>query len=291
MPKLIENYRDDIALRKSFFSLVKQVFGGLDFEPWYKMGFWTDDYVPFSFIEDHRIVANVSASRMQMIYKGESIRGIQFGTVSTLPEYRNKGYSRQLMNHVLEKYLKETDIFFLFANETVTDFYPKFGMKHQLEYLYNKTSGIPAVCPQQEKLNLSNKKHLQLIKEMEKNRLPLTKTLTARNYGFITFWHMLNVFPEDIYYLGDEELIVIYTVENDVLHIWDMIYTKLPESEKWISSILPNDTISSILFHFPPDQLEFSYDEEITDPESLMFIRDLYIPEDFHFKYPVTAQT
>ena len=75
MPKLIKNYRDDTELRNSFFSLVKQVFGGVDFEPWYKYGFWTDNYVPYSFYEDGQIVANVSASRMDIIYQGELIRG------------------------------------------------------------------------------------------------------------------------------------------------------------------------------------------------------------------------
>ena len=69
---------------------------------------------------------------MNLIVNDKTVNGIQIGAVGTLPEYRNKGLSKYLMDLVLDKYQDSTDISFLFANETVTEFYPKFGFDANL---------------------------------------------------------------------------------------------------------------------------------------------------------------
>ena len=38
------NYRDNEALRNSFNELAGKIFGGLNFENWYRNGFWKDNY-------------------------------------------------------------------------------------------------------------------------------------------------------------------------------------------------------------------------------------------------------
>lgn len=42
----------------------------------------------------------------------------------THPDYRNQGLAAKLLNHIIGKYEKEYDYIYLFANETVLDFYP-----------------------------------------------------------------------------------------------------------------------------------------------------------------------
>ncbi len=47
---LRKNWRGDTALRASFNALVREVFG-FDFENWHRNGFWTDSYIPYSFVK------------------------------------------------------------------------------------------------------------------------------------------------------------------------------------------------------------------------------------------------
>ena len=107
--KIIENYRDDTVLRNKFYKFVGQIFSGLSFKKWYETGYWTDKYIPYSIVKDNQIVSNVSISIMKIILEGRSVRGIQFGTVGTLREYRKQGLSKYLMDYVLEKYEDSTD--------------------------------------------------------------------------------------------------------------------------------------------------------------------------------------
>ncbi len=173
--KIIENYRDNDFYRESFFELTKKVFDGLDFKPWYDKGFWTEAYVPHSIHKEDQIVSNVSISTMQIYVNGEIKNGLQFATVSTLPEYRKQGLSRELMNYVLDKYKDWTDINFLFANETVTNFYPLFGFQIYDEVIFRKLSDLPVPEFSATKLDLNNQKDFEIIKNKIEIRKPITK--------------------------------------------------------------------------------------------------------------------
>ncbi|WP_326717516.1 GNAT family N-acetyltransferase [Vagococcus jeotgali] len=64
---------------------------------------------------------------------------LQLGTVMTKETYRDQGLSRRLIEEILKDYQGKVDMIFLFANETVLEFYPKFGFSRVMEdsYLLN----------------------------------------------------------------------------------------------------------------------------------------------------------
>ena len=76
-----KNYRDNESLRYSFNELAGKVFGGLNFEGWYRNGFWKDNYIPYSVVADGKIVSNVSLNACNMNYDGRIVKLIQLGTV------------------------------------------------------------------------------------------------------------------------------------------------------------------------------------------------------------------
>lgn len=136
MMEIITHYRDNETLRRSFNDLVGATFG-LDFEGWYQNGFWTDCYRPYSVWEDGRIVANVSLNRTDLLVAGERKRLYQLGTVMTAPEYRGRGYIRALMER-LDADIADADGVYLFANDSVLDFYPKFGFRRGREMVWSR---------------------------------------------------------------------------------------------------------------------------------------------------------
>jgi len=289
--KICENYRDDDSLRNEFFNLVRIVFPNADFENWYLKGYWADNYIPYSILIDNKIIANVSISKMNLLINGKNLKGIQFGTVSTLPEYRKQGYSKILMDYVLNKYQDSTDIFFLFANDTVLDFYPKFGFKRFTECVFKAKSNLQQLAYSARRLNIKNKSDISVMNDLLKNRLILTKIFGAVDYDFITMWHILNVFPHNLYYLKKEDAIFIATDDNDKMHIWDVIFTKPFDIEASIAKILKSNRIKSIIYYFPPDQLKYNYDSILPFEESPLFIRGKFTLNNTQFKFPITAQT
>jgi predicted acetyltransferase len=83
------------------------------------------------------VVANVSVNLLEFIINGEKKSAIQIVTVMTYSNYRNRGLSASLMNKVLEEYENKSDFIYLFANQNVLEFYPKFGFKSVNEYQFS----------------------------------------------------------------------------------------------------------------------------------------------------------
>ncbi|MGD8780376.1 MAG: GNAT family N-acetyltransferase [Ignavibacteria bacterium] len=288
--KIIENYRDNDFYRESFFDLTRKVFNGLDFKTWYQKGFWADAYVPYAIVKDNQIISNVSISTMQVYVNGEIKKGLQFATVGTLPEYRKQGLSRELMNYVLDKYKDWADIHFLFANETVTGFYPLFGFKLNDEVVFRSLSDLPSPKFFSTRLDLNNPDDVKLIKQKVENRKPITKLFGAENYGFITFWHLVNIYPDDIYYLKDEDIIIIATEEAKELHIRDIIFENEFDLNKALQKITKNK-IEAVNYYFSPDVLRYNFDETAPTKDSPLFIIEDMPFKKKLFKFPATAQT
>jgi len=288
--KITEIQRGDRHLFPAFLEFTKTVFPGADFETWIRRGYWTCNYTPHELSSGGRIISSVGATPMSIWINGEKKKGVQIGTVGTLPEERNRGLARQIMVHVIGKYEEEADIFFLFANETVLDFYPKFGFERKYESVYRNLTGDENSGKNLNKLDLDKKGDRHLIDHMLKSRSPLTRLFGAENYGSITWWHLINVYPNDIYYWKDEELIIIMYPSDRTLKLMDVISADPPDQEKLIAEIAGFGNTSSILFLFPPDILGFPLHRMEKDEETLLFVRGDFSPGP-DFKFPVTAQT
>ena len=101
--QILHSYRENEELRQFFNELATKVFG-LNFEGWYQNGFWKDNYNPYSVVEDGKVVANVSVNTCDMNYDGTVKHLLQLGTVMTNPDFRGKGYSRKIMERIIDDF-------------------------------------------------------------------------------------------------------------------------------------------------------------------------------------------
>ena len=136
--KLVENYKDDEKLVKSFNELTEKTFG-FNFIEWQNNGFWTEKYIPYSLVNNNQIIANVSVNLMDFMLDGVKKHYIQLGTVMTDENYRRQGLCRYLMEHVIKEYQHKVDGIYLFGNDSVIHFYPKFCFVESKEYQYIKS--------------------------------------------------------------------------------------------------------------------------------------------------------
>lgn len=289
--EVVDNVRYDENLRESFFEYVDAVFPGFAFRKWYEMGFWADEYNPHAVVQDDRVVSVVAASRMSIVLNGKDISGVQIGTVGTLPGYRGRGISRRLMEYVLDKYSDSTDLCFLYADEDVLDFYPKFGFRRFDESVFIATSNIPEAAFSARKLSVDNPDDLALLISIIEERMDITRIFGARDYGFITLWHMVNIYPDNLYYIDEDDVVFILTEKERNLNIREVIYRKQFDIVDLLPKIMKSSSIDRIRYYFPPDQIYFEYDETESDIAMPLFVRGEFPLENGLFKLPTTAHT
>ena len=291
----ISDYKNDPAYRLSFNELAGKTFG-IDFEKWYQLGFWNDRYVCYSFAEGNRIVANVSASRLDLIFKGQRFSTVQIGTVMTEAEFRGRGLAAQLMRRVLSEYEHQCDLIYLFANRSVLDFYPKFGFVPVQESRFTAEIGDPGrFSGGFRRLDLGNSNDLMILKRLIHERRPISPTIDVDQAQSILAWHCLNVFPRDLYYLDDLELLIIYKIQDDVagarLHLYDVIGARKPEFRPIFERVAHRD-ITKAVFYFTPHFEDLTIQcHPYEDPDDTLFIKSASVRLTGEFAYPLTGHT
>ncbi len=131
---------------------------------------------------------------------------------------------------------------------------------------------------------------MKLLKTKLKYENQLPNFFGAENYGFITHWHLLNIYPNDIYFLKDEDIIVIATEEENELHIWDIIFKNEFDLNEVLQKITKNK-VNAVNYYFSPDVLNYSFDETKPTEGSPHFIIEDLPFKGMNFKFPATAQT
>lgn len=127
--------KNNPARRTSFNALAQKTFG-IDFSGWHDAGCWGSLYIPHVLLDGDRVVSNVSVNRMQFERHGVTKHYIQLGTVMTDEACRGQGLNRWLIEHVLAEYRDKVDGLYLFANDSVLGYYPRFGFVPAKEYEY-----------------------------------------------------------------------------------------------------------------------------------------------------------
>lgn len=115
----------------------------------------------------------------------------------THPDYRHQGLATKLMNHIIKKYEKDYDFIYLFANDTMLEFYPKFGFEKVQESSFSlKVSNMICQIDKKydlRKLDVNNQADFELMKEYEAERIPVSSRLGLKNSNIIHF-NMLIIF-------------------------------------------------------------------------------------------------
>ncbi|AYA77755.1 GNAT family N-acetyltransferase [Bacillus sp. Y1] len=283
--EFVKNYKDQITLRHSFNELASSTFG-IQFEEWYTRGYWNESYIPYSFVVNDKVIANVSVNVLTLLINGKLKKAVQIGTVMTDVQFRNQGLSKTLLQKVFEDYDKQVDLYYLFANHMVLEFYPKFGFSRRIEYLFSKKLSTKQHNQTLRKINLENDLHL--LEDYSTNRKPLSQTFSSIHTKGINFFHFLHVFSNNLYYDESCESILIYKVIENDIHLFDCISKRvaLDEQIQALSALGEN-----VYLHFTPDQPENYRVHPIDSNDDVLFVKTtspLELPH--YFKHPVTSQ-
>lgn len=265
-----KDYKDNDVLRKSFNSLARKNFG-IDFEGWYRAGYWGEKYITYSLICNNNVIANVSVNTMDFLVHGERKKYIQIGTVMTDKEYRNRGLGRFLMNKVIEEWEDRCEFIYLFANDSAVNFYPKFNFikvdeyESTIDHIKSQNSGMTS------KINMDNSEDKEKFLNIIQNSKNFAKITMTDNVSLIMFY-CESFMKDNIYYIEEYDAIVIAEYIESNLYINDIFSTEEIEINKVVSRMCTKN-INRIIFGFTPIDDNICEQSILKEDDTTLFIR------------------
>jgi GNAT superfamily N-acetyltransferase len=260
--------------KNQYNELMMHVFG-FSFDKWHDRNIWDDSYACYSIIEDGVMIANVSVSKMKLLINGLLREYLQFGAVATRREYRGKGLSRKIMEYVFNLYSNTPS--FLFANDSVQTFYPKFGfipVTDRQPYIEYKLKATRKMI----RLDIADPKVDQYLKE----RNQFSKVFDCINQYGINWFHLLYGFNHDIYEIPQLGAMMIAKQQGNTLFIYDLIIKKSMSFMELIPH-LHFTGVEMIKFGFNPDWLGVNYQTmEYKMEDSTLFVKgNFQVPAEY----------
>lgn len=267
MERIVKGYRADDALRRSFDALAKRTFG-LTFEDWYQNGFWGDDYVPYSVVVDGEVAANVSVNRTDFVLDGEKKRFIQLGTVMTDERYRGRGMIRRLMAEVERDCAGKADGVYLFANDTVLDFYPKFGFRRAAEVRYARAPE-PCGAASAVRVPMRDRGSWDRLTAVIRSSAPCGRFSLCGNTGLPLFY--VSKFMQDCVYRVAPETYAVAELEDGVLHLHAVYAEKQPAPEAVARAF--GGAVRRVQLGFTPLDTTGWEAETVREDDTTLFVR------------------
>lgn len=266
---IINSYRTQDNLRHSFNALAAKTFDGLSFETWYQNGYWSDRYNPHSIIIDGEVAANVSVNTIDFIWNGERKHLIQLGTVMTEERFRNRGLIRQIMDKIDRDYGQTADGFYLFANDSVLDFYPKFGFRKAMEYRYTKpfsTSQARSMV----QVPMQNKEDWNKLENAMRQSIPYSRFHMIDNDNLIMFY-VTGFMQENVYYNQEYDAYVIAEVSQDTLTVHNIFSAEEYPLDDILAAF--GSDIRQVILGFTPIDAEGYHISAFREEDCTLFVK------------------
>lgn len=287
--RLAVGYGKDDALRKSLNALTQEVFS-FHFEQWYQDGYWKDQYIPYSLLDGGKVVSNISVNPISFQVFGQERRYAQLGTIMTHPDYRGQGLLRALMEKVLADYADRCNLLYLFANDSVPDFYPKFGFEKLKETQCFTDIAQPCQNIPLKKLDMADEAIRAFVVEKAAHAAPVSQ-ISMRGNAELVMFHCTLFLKSSVYYAEPYDAVVVADYKNDEINVLDIFSPRSVPLEELLR-LLQNETTRRIVLSFTPTDTA-PYQTRPLRGEGTLFARgkDLPLLKDRAFMFPLLSHT
>ena len=272
--------------RESYFTLARETFG-LDFNKWYESGFWGGSFVPYVIFDGKRAVSSAAACVQETYRRGEKKICVQLSTVMTSPEYRRLGLNRLLIEKILSDLENKCDVIFLFGNDSVADYYPKFGFERFTEYEFN----VPVTRNpgKKRKMDLKDKAEVRLLLDKYAGANPFAE-YRVNDPGTFMF-HCLTFYPDDVYYFEKFGAAVIVKYDKNKMTVAEILAPPRFSLREILSALADGETETAYLGFTPPPSYEnFAKESEEGDNHPFVLSKKENIFKGEKIKVPLTSR-
>lgn len=255
----VTNYKNNEELRNIFYKLTQKIWK-FDFSKWFESGYWEDSCRLYSLLDDHKMVSHITVSIIDFVVLGEKKRFVQFGTVSTDEDYRKQGLNRFLLEKVLGEWKDKCDLIYLYANDSVLDYYPLFGFVPVNEYQAIKEIEHQPNSHIVRKMNIDNPNDHSLLYTMAKDAVPLFKISMVNNAGqimlYCNYFDKFS-FKENLFYIESLDAIAIAAYKENDLMLYDILSTKEVGIDEVICALSTEQTQRALIHFMPVDSKNY----------------------------------
>lgn len=251
-PILRTAYWRDRAARKAFKDFILAIHQ-IDFEDWDRMGYWDDDYSPYSYFVGGRVVASACIYTMAALVNGQACKVAQVSGVGTLPEYRKRGLNRRLHEIALAEALPIHRFAFLFSDEDAIGFYRKCGFSPVAAHA--AVVPLPAVAPSPHahKLDTRDPAALDAIFRLASGRAPTSQVFSTASPKLV-IWHLLYRLRDHAWSIPSLDAVVLMKRDAERTIVYDVLARKMPTFEQ-LAPYLVQAGAREVEFRFPVDAL------------------------------------
>lgn len=243
---LLIGFQDFEPGRRSLNALARKTFG-LDFEPWYRSGYWTKQYIPYSLSRDGEVVSSVSVNFMPMTLEGTGLTMVQIGTVMTDSAFRGQGLSRFLMETVLDEWSPKVDEIYLFANDEVLDYYPRFGFRKSGEV--QCTASVSTTFPARaEKVDMEQPENREKVEQAIRGTRSVSR-FSMNNAGLAMFY-LTGPMKDRVRYDPETGAYLVAAVEGNLLLLDDVFCEEAVDLDHAVTAFGPE--VRRVAFGFSP---------------------------------------
>ena len=250
-PVLVSNYASDPEKMAGLDELGMRIFG-ISFVKWKEQGLLGDNYIPYSFFSDGKVISNVSANLYTAQIYDKTYEVVQIGTVMTDPDYRGQGLAARLMRELLSNYYRENTLLFLFANASVLAFYPKFGFVRsgQKRYVFD-ADALREVSRENtfRKLDWAISADRELFMRIASDRTPISRQFGLQGSSSPRMIYLTDdAYNQSLYYSESRDIAVCMSVEKEQITVHDIFLRKgrsvlsVSETNQILADLLPVNT-------------------------------------------------
>ncbi|MUL35301.1 GNAT family N-acetyltransferase [Gloeocapsopsis dulcis] len=281
----------DPTLSERLFTLLETVFPGLDLSNLAKstraMGApWETASTPFIRFDDDIAIAHVGVLEIPLQIMGESVTVGGIHAVATHPEYRRRGYYREIMREVLDYCDRRYETLVLTTSQP--ELYEPFGFRVVEEHKFIKQCDAKGNGDRLQLLNLSDSNDVKLLHRLLKTRIPVSNVVGVLPQQEKALF-CVNEATRPLYYAEDLNVIICMEIEDTQLKLFDVVGTNIPTLDALLAQI--PQLIKEIIVYFSPDRLNSTFQAipHVLD-EALLMVRGKFAAEGDLFMLPRSAR-
>jgi N-acetylglutamate synthase-like GNAT family acetyltransferase len=285
------SFLQDTTLSSKLFNLLEIVFPGAELtklaEQAKKIGAaWEEASTPFArFDENGNLIAHVGVLKIPMRLMGKDVIVGGVHAVCTHPDYRRRGYYREIMNEVLDYCDKHYNTLVLTTSNP--EYYQPFGFRCIQEHSFTAKINSPGGVNGIRLIDINNISDVHLLHRLLETRAPVSDIVGVINEKAL---FLVNEASRPLYYFPDLDTVACMSFENNQLHLYDLLAPKIFPLQEFVQRI--PQSIDSCSIYFSPDSLNTNTQAlpEMLDGDSHLMVWGTFTPEHQKFMLPRSAR-
>lgn len=284
-----QSFAEDPIISKQLFDLLEIVFPEIELKSLAASAkafgaSWEDASTPFIRFHNDIAISHVGVLEipMQLVEQKVNVGGIH--AVSTHPEFRRRGYYRDIMQEVLTYCEQKYDTLVLTTSQP--EIYEPFGFRVVKEHNFIAKCNATGHKNGFRLLNTLDDNDKKLVHRLLETRAPVSDIVGIFNAKALFY---VNEGTRTLHYADDLDVIVCMEIKDNRLKLFDLVGTKIPTLDAILDRI--PDNIQEVTIYFTPDRLDVNTQAipHVLDGAMLM-VRGAFAAEGKEFMFPRSAR-